>query len=223
MLGKFEGRRRRGQQRTEMVGWHHWLYGHEFEQALGVGDGQGSLLCCSPWGHKELNITEWLKWTELRVSYPKYRGQNGSYPFGYSQHHFNHILFVSGKSLSSTHIHGGRMKLHFFRGSVSKNLWYILKSPQRKNWNSHLSLSDFTAPTLLIAKVKKTPRMFPRLTSSSMIDIISNPSNSYCWNSAWPKYLSHTMHQEITTDHFRVSTQVGMNSTPVPPCPTILT
>ena len=70
---------------------------------------------------------------------------------------------------------------------------------------------------------KKTPWMFPRLTSSSMIGIISNPSNSYCWSSAWPKYLSHTMCQEITTNHFRVSTQVDMNSIPVPPCPTILT
>ena len=37
----------------EMVEWHHWFYGHEFEQALGVGDGQGSLACCSPWGRKE--------------------------------------------------------------------------------------------------------------------------------------------------------------------------
>ena len=36
-----------------MVGWHHCLDGHEFEQALGIGDGQGSLACCSPWGHKE--------------------------------------------------------------------------------------------------------------------------------------------------------------------------
>ena len=38
-----------------MVGWHHRLSGHEFEYALGVGDGQGSLVCCSPWGHKELD------------------------------------------------------------------------------------------------------------------------------------------------------------------------
>ena len=49
MLVKIEGRRRRGQ-RDEMVGWHHQLDGHEFEQALGVGDGQGSLVCCSSWG-----------------------------------------------------------------------------------------------------------------------------------------------------------------------------
>ena len=42
----------------EMVGWHHRLDGYEFEQALGVGDAQGGLACCSPWGHKELDITE---------------------------------------------------------------------------------------------------------------------------------------------------------------------
>ena len=44
-------------------GWQHWLNGHEFEQALVVGDGQGSLACCSPWGHKEADTTEWLDWT----------------------------------------------------------------------------------------------------------------------------------------------------------------
>ena len=40
-----------------MVGWHHWLDGHEFEQALGVGEGQGSLACCSSWGCKESGMT----------------------------------------------------------------------------------------------------------------------------------------------------------------------
>ena len=42
----------------EMVGWQHQLDGHEFEQALRIGDGQGSLVCCSPWGRKESNMTE---------------------------------------------------------------------------------------------------------------------------------------------------------------------
>ena len=50
----------------EMVGWHHWLDGNGFEWALGVGDGQGSLACCSPGGRKELDTTEWLNWTEDR-------------------------------------------------------------------------------------------------------------------------------------------------------------
>ena len=70
MLEKIEGGRKRAQQRMrwldgitdsmDMVGWHHRFDGHEFEQALGVGDGQGSLVCCSPRGHKELNTTERL-------------------------------------------------------------------------------------------------------------------------------------------------------------------
>ena len=48
----------------EMVGWHHRLNGHEFEQALRVGDGQESLVCCSPWGHMESDMTERLNGTE---------------------------------------------------------------------------------------------------------------------------------------------------------------
>ena len=48
----------KGTTEDEMVGWHHGRDGHEFEQALGVGDGQGSLECCSPWGHKESDMTE---------------------------------------------------------------------------------------------------------------------------------------------------------------------
>ena len=42
----------------EMVGWHHQLDGHEFEQVPGADDGQGSLACCSPWGHKESDMTK---------------------------------------------------------------------------------------------------------------------------------------------------------------------
>ena len=44
----------------EMVGWHHRLHGHEFEQALGVGDGQEDLVRCGPWSHEELDTTEQL-------------------------------------------------------------------------------------------------------------------------------------------------------------------
>ena len=55
----------KGMTEDEMVWWHHWLNGHEFEQAPGVGDGQGSLACCGPWGRKQLDTTEQLNWTEL--------------------------------------------------------------------------------------------------------------------------------------------------------------
>ena len=54
----------KGMTEDERVDWHHRLDGHEFEQAPGVGDGQGGLACCSPWGRKEWDTTEWLNWTE---------------------------------------------------------------------------------------------------------------------------------------------------------------
>ena len=60
-----------GDNRRQEVGWHHRLEGHEFEQALGDDEGQGSLVCCSPWGCKESDMTEWLnnKNSTVRVIY----------------------------------------------------------------------------------------------------------------------------------------------------------
>ena len=70
MLGKIESGRRRGRQRMRLVGWHHQLDGHEFEQALGVGDGQGSLACCSPWGCRDRHHWETeLNWTDSSSLY----------------------------------------------------------------------------------------------------------------------------------------------------------
>ena len=65
MLGKVEIRRRRGRQEDEIFGWHHRLNGHGFGWTPGVGDGQGGLMCCSPWCHKESDTTGGLNWTEL--------------------------------------------------------------------------------------------------------------------------------------------------------------
>ena len=67
LIGKDWSWEEKGATEVEMVGWHHWRHGYEFEQALGVGDGQGSLACCSPWVRKEWDTTEWLNWTD-RVS-----------------------------------------------------------------------------------------------------------------------------------------------------------
>ena len=68
--GKDWRQEEKGITEDEMTGWHHQLDGHEFEQALGCGHGhlgcQGSLVCCSPWGRKELDMTERLNWTEIR-------------------------------------------------------------------------------------------------------------------------------------------------------------
>ena len=58
-------REEKGTTEDEMAGWHHRLDEHKFEQTLGVGEGQGSLACCSPWGCEELDTTEWIKGAEL--------------------------------------------------------------------------------------------------------------------------------------------------------------
>ena len=70
-------RQEKGTTKGEMVGWHHQLNEHEFEQALGVGDGQGSLACWCPWGSKESDTTEQLNWTELNEweDYSNYFGE----------------------------------------------------------------------------------------------------------------------------------------------------
>ena len=63
------GQEEKGTTEDEMVGWHHWFDGQEFEWTTGVGDGQGGLTCCGSWGRKELDMTEQLNWTELKLNY----------------------------------------------------------------------------------------------------------------------------------------------------------
>ena len=69
--GKDWGQEEKGTTEDEIVGWHHPLDGHEFEQGLGVGDGQGGLACCSPWGRKESDATERLNWTSHKQELQK--------------------------------------------------------------------------------------------------------------------------------------------------------
>ena len=66
--GKDWRQEEKGMTEAEMVGWHHWLDGREFEQAPGVGDGQGGLACHSPCGRKESDTADQLHWTELIVA-----------------------------------------------------------------------------------------------------------------------------------------------------------
>ena len=63
--GRDWGQEEKGTTEDEMVGWHHWLDGREFEWTPEVGDGQGGLECCDSWGRKESDMTERLNWTEL--------------------------------------------------------------------------------------------------------------------------------------------------------------
>ena len=62
----------KGMTEDEVVGWHHQFNGHEFEQAPGVADGQGSLAWCSPWGHKELDTIEQLKHTHTHTLHSRH-------------------------------------------------------------------------------------------------------------------------------------------------------
>ena len=73
MLGKIEGRRRMGWQRMRWLDGITNLMDNEFEQVPGVGDGLGSLACCSSWDCKESDMTEWLKWTEQFITMKDYR------------------------------------------------------------------------------------------------------------------------------------------------------
>ena len=67
--GKDWGQEENGTTEEEMIGWHHRLDRHGFGWTPEVGDGQGGLGCCSLWGHKESDMTEWLNWTELKVEW----------------------------------------------------------------------------------------------------------------------------------------------------------
>ena len=73
--GKDWRQEKKGTTEDEMVGWQHQLDGYEFEQAPGVGGGQGGLACCSPWGHKESDMTEQLNWTDKKFRGSKEKGR----------------------------------------------------------------------------------------------------------------------------------------------------
>ena len=85
----------------EIVGWHHRLNGHGFGWTLGVGDGQGGLVCCGPWGHKELDMTEQLNETDI---YMKIYDQLKQH-IKKQRHHFAYKgLYSQSYGFSSSHI-----------------------------------------------------------------------------------------------------------------------
>ena len=99
--GKNWRREEKGMTEDKMVGWHHQLDGHEFEQALGVDDGQGRLVCCSPCGCKESDTTERLNWTIIKgivLLFSKIFSP-GKYIFSYFKCYFVEIFWI--KFLSS--------------------------------------------------------------------------------------------------------------------------
>ena len=79
-VGKDWRQEETGSTDDEMVVWHHRLNGHEFEQDLGIGDGQGNMTCFSPWDCKELDTTEELNWTDWQTSMMYRIQENVNYP-----------------------------------------------------------------------------------------------------------------------------------------------
>ena len=100
----------------EMVGWHHQLNGLEFEQALEDGEGQGSLMCCSPWDHKESNTAEQLNRNNyaLRPAFPLDSNWEASSHSSVSKFYFKSIIYISTSPLLNYTI------FHF-------KMFYILK------------------------------------------------------------------------------------------------
>ena len=70
----------------EMAGWHHWLDGRESEWTPRVGDGQGDLACCNSWGHRELDMTERLNWTEGDLTFHTTKNQGITLQLAFSIH-----------------------------------------------------------------------------------------------------------------------------------------
>ena len=81
--GKDWGQEEKGTTEDEMVGWHHWLNGHEFEETSGDGGGQGSLACCIPWGPKVLGTTEWLNNNQQPTPHLATHSRSGLHPAGF--------------------------------------------------------------------------------------------------------------------------------------------
>ena len=95
-------RREKGMTEDETVGRHHWFNGQEFEWTLRVGDGQGGLTGCNPWGPKELDTTKWLTWTESVSVFNK--PESDWFYISLSKRRHNSLLFSLGKNRWITHI-----------------------------------------------------------------------------------------------------------------------
>ena len=138
--GKDWRQEEKGKTEDEIVGWHHQLNGHEFEQAPGVGDGQGGLACSSPWGCSESDTTEWLNWTELTRA-----GMSSTWSFDCLSPHSRDLSLTGSLRTLSRHrnephqwksaVNGGRRtggsrSISYF----SRKYIYILTDLQLDEW-----------------------------------------------------------------------------------------
>ena len=135
--GKDWRQEEKGTAEDVMVGWNHWLNGHESEQAPRVGDGQGGLACYSPWGCKELDTTEWLNWNWLNHwttrDFPSSHCSK-SRDFSLKKSQIGTSLVVQWVRLQAPNIGG----LGSIPGQGTRTYIHtVSKSLQRRSWESH--------------------------------------------------------------------------------------
>ena len=137
MLGKTEGRRRTTEH--EMIGWHHRLNGHEFEQIPGDSEGQGSLTCCSPWGCKESDVTEQLN-NNKKSSGPKFTRPPSGKCYLENLQPYNNKFYIEYFCIS-VKINFDTVKVSSLEGRLSlgrRNIWIyrVVKQCKTKQTNS---------------------------------------------------------------------------------------
>ena len=139
--GRDWGQEEKGTTEDEMAGWHHWFDGRESQWTPGVGDGQGGLACCDSWGHKELDTTEQLIWSDL-----------------------NHLLFVLYQALNYIHY---VVKMVPFKctdkGILVPTLLWLTKEPILKEKNPRHVVLTFQMENLLFSFFSVISRFSPSL------------------------------------------------------------
>ena len=145
MLGKIESRRRRGWWRMRWLDGNHWLDGHEFEQALGVGDGQGSLAYCSPCGRQESDTTEGPNWTECDL-YASWRYPLPSWTGLLSRRRMGFVLHSGLSRRRQWHPTPVLLpgKSHEWRGLVGCSPWFCDESDTTERLSSSSSSSSWS-------------------------------------------------------------------------------
>ena len=118
----------KGTTKDEMAWWHHQLDGHKFEQAPGVGEGQGSLACCSPWGCKESDMTEWLNWKLILASQVMLVVKNPSTNAGDIRDS------IPGSERSPGGGHNNPFQYSCLENSMDRRAWWIIVYRVAKSW-----------------------------------------------------------------------------------------
>ena len=173
-----------------MVGWHHRLNGHEFEQALRVDDEQGSLACCSPWAHEESASSEWLNWTELNCTLILKR--------------------LSARDMKWTKVQTkcrNTQKLHKDFSSVQLlSCVRLFATPWTTACQASLSITNSWSPPKPISIESVMPSnhlilCYPLLLLPSIFPSIRVFSNESTFHVKWPKYWSFSFNINPSNEH----------------------